>query len=239
MTQEIRVPEVSEGVTEGKVISVSVGVGDRVEADQTLLELETDKAVVAIPSPFDGQITDVSVADGDTVQVGQVIMVGEPADESAGDSAAGAAGTAAEPASTDIAAETEPAVGTEPPVPEPEAPAEPASAMEAPPPQPAEPPPAATSPPTQSPPVSAAEPDLATARSGDEVAPAAPAIRRLARELGVDIYQVPGSGPGGRISADDVRGFVQQTMQRLSGGTAAATAGPARTCRKTSPCSPA
>ena len=57
MATEIRVPEVSDGVTEGTVISVNVKAGDKVEADQTLLEMETDKAVVAIPSPFDGVIT--------------------------------------------------------------------------------------------------------------------------------------------------------------------------------------
>ena len=63
MAQEILVPEVSDGVTEGTVISVAVAVGDKVEADQTLLEMETDKAVVAIPSPFDGVITEIKVAD--------------------------------------------------------------------------------------------------------------------------------------------------------------------------------
>ena len=55
-------------------------------------------------------------------------------------------------------------------------------------------------------------------RRDDLVAPAAPSVRRLARELGVDIYQVQGSGPGGRISGDDVRLFVRETMQRITGG---------------------
>ncbi|MCB1184688.1 PASTA domain-containing protein, partial [bacterium] len=78
MATEIRVPEVSDGVTEGTVISVNVKAGDKVEADQTLLEMETDKAVVAIPSPFDGVITEVKVAEGDTVPIGAVIALGEP-----------------------------------------------------------------------------------------------------------------------------------------------------------------
>jgi pyruvate dehydrogenase E2 component (dihydrolipoamide acetyltransferase) len=60
--------------------------------------------------------------------------------------------------------------------------------------------------------------DLATVRRGDRVAPAAPSVRRLARDLGVDIYQVQGTGPGGRISEKDVRGFVRVTMQRITGG---------------------
>ena len=59
MAQEILVPEVSDGVTEGTVISVAVAVGDTVEADQTLLELETDKAVVALPAPFACVITEI------------------------------------------------------------------------------------------------------------------------------------------------------------------------------------
>ena len=78
MSQDIRMPEVSEGVTKGKVISVTVAVGDRVQADQTILELETDKAVVALPSPFTGKITEILVKEGDTVEVGQVFMKGEP-----------------------------------------------------------------------------------------------------------------------------------------------------------------
>jgi pyruvate/2-oxoglutarate dehydrogenase complex dihydrolipoamide acyltransferase (E2) component len=77
MATEILVPEVSDGVTEGTVISINVAVGDKVEADQTLLELETDKAVVAIPAPFAGRITEIKVADGDTVAIGAVIMLGE------------------------------------------------------------------------------------------------------------------------------------------------------------------
>ena len=198
MAQEIRVPEVSDGVTEGTVISLAVAVGDTVEADQTLLEMETDKAVVAIPSPFDGTITEIRVSEGDTVAIGAVIMSGEPR------------GAAAAPAPVEEAA---PAPAEEPaaePAEEPAAPIAPA---------PDAPAPAAPAPVAQTPaPASVPDLDLSTVRDGEQVAPAAPSVRRLARELGVDIYQVQGSGPGGRISEDDVRGFVRETMQRITGG---------------------
>ena len=188
MAQEIRVPEVSDGVTEGTVISLTVAVGDHVEADQTLLEMETDKAVVAIPSPFDGTITEIKVAEGDTVAVGAVIMSGEPG-----------GGAVETPAPAPV---EEPAA---PPAPEPAAEPEPVASPA--------PVPAATPAPAPS-----ANVDLTPVRSGDQVAPAAPSVRRLARELGVDIYQVQGTGPGGRISEDDVPEFVRETMQRITGG---------------------
>ena len=185
MAQEIPVPEVSDGVTEGTVISVAVAVGDTVEADQTLLELETDKAVVALPAPFACVITEIKVAEGDTVPIGAVVMMGEPG------------GTQ---------------VATDPVVPQ-----EPAPAVPAPAPAPAPLPPAPTAAPT--PPPADATVDVASVRTGVQVAPAAPSVRRLARDLGVDIYQVQGSGPGGRIGEEDVRTFVRTTMQRITGGS--------------------
>ena len=87
MTHEIKVPEVSEGVTEGTAVDIAVAVGDLVEVDQTLLELETDKAVIAIPSPMQGRISEIRLAVGDSVAIGAVIMVIEPtspAEEAAG-----------------------------------------------------------------------------------------------------------------------------------------------------------
>jgi len=205
MAQEIRVPEVSDGVTEGTVIALAVAVGDTVETDQTLLEMETDKAVVAIPSPFDGKITTIDVAEGDTVAIGAVIMTGEPT----------SGGAAAAPAPAPDAAAPAPAAAPEP-APEPEAPVAAAAPEPADSPAEAAPAAAAAAPPAAT--ASADEVDLTTVRDSDLVAPAAPSVRRLARDLGVDIYQVQGAGPGGRISADDVREFVRETMQRITGG---------------------
>lgn len=199
MKREISVPEVSDGVTEGTVVDIAVAVGDHVEEDQTLLELETDKAVIAIPSPIAGTITEVKVSQGDSVPIGAVIMVVE---------AAGAEGTEAdttepEPVPPSDLAETADTAG---PVAEEKADK-----------------PAPESIPGATPPASTetgegVSLDLGVVRRGDRVAPAAPSVRRLARDLGVDIYQVQGTGPGGRISQTDVRGFVRETMQRITGG---------------------
>jgi len=209
MAQEIRVPEVSEGVTEGTVISITVAVGDKVEADQTLLELETDKAVVAIPSPFEGTITEIKVSEGDTVAIGAVVMSGEPAGGS------GAAEAPTEAPVEEAAAE----VPVDEPAPEPVSEPEPVAAPDEP--APDEPAPVAAAPAAQAPvaaPAATPDVDLTTVRTGDRVAPAAPSVRRLARDLGVDIYQVQGTGPGGRLSEEDVRVFVRETMQRITGG---------------------
>jgi pyruvate dehydrogenase E2 component (dihydrolipoamide acetyltransferase) len=192
MKHEIKVPEVSEGVTEGTVVDISVAVGDAVEVDQTLLEFETDKAVIAIPSPQEGKVAEIKVAVGDSVAIGAVIMLLEsaasPADEA--------------PAPEQQADQEQPE--------EEEKPTPPIAAVKK------------TEPlkeVAQDEPSAAAEKiDLATVRRGDRVAPAAPSVRRLARDLGVDIYQVQGTGPGGRISEKDVRGFVRVTMQRITGG---------------------
>lgn len=186
MSQDIRMPEVSEGVTKGKVISIAVSTGDRVEADQTILELETDKAVVALPSPFTGKITEILVKEGDTVEVGQTFMKGEPE------------GAAEAPVAPEVP--SEPELETH----EPEV-AAPAAAK-------------AAAPPTS--PRSDLPPPRLEPTSPDQVPPASPVVRRAARELGVDIHAVPGSGPGGRISEADVREFVRGVM------SGAATAAP-------------
>ena len=206
MALEIVVPQVSDGVTSGTVTSLAVAVGDEVTEDQTLLELETDKAVVAIPSPQAGKISEILVAEGDQAEVGSVIMLLETAGTAEESKAADAeqddqespAGAAEQP----VAAQQKPAPESVPQAPRQESSA---SADE------------------QKTSADQSPLDLTMRRSADLVAPAAPSVRRIARELGVDIYQVQGSGPGGRISETDVREFVRSTMEQLSGGTAVST----------------
>jgi len=196
MKQEIRVPEVAEGVTAGTVVALTVAVGDQVKADQTLLELETDKAVVEIPSPVDGQVSEIRTEEGAEVAIGAVIMVLDSSDETPAlsvDEQEPATEPVADPSTQKAVAEKPVTPSETPPAPEPE--------------------PAALT----------AEIDLTSVRRDDRVAPASPTVRRQARELGVDIYQVQGSGPGGRISGEDIRSYVRDTMQKISSGMVVST----------------
>ena len=212
MKHEIKVPAVSEGVTEGTVVNISVAAGDAVEVDQTLLELETDKAVIEIPSTHAGKITEVKVAEGDTVAIDAVIMVVESSGEAVEE------GAPVEESEEDVASreEDEEDVAPEKESDDKSAPVSDADAEQKPDPEKK----AAAGAPESSSATVRDQPqvDLNTVRRNDLVAPAAPSVRRLARDLGVDIYQVQGTGPGGRISEDDVRNFVRETMQRITGG---------------------
>ncbi|MBW2504049.1 MAG: biotin/lipoyl-binding protein, partial [Deltaproteobacteria bacterium] len=176
MTQDIRVPEVSDGVESGTVVAIAVSVGDTVEEDQTLLEMETDKAVIEIPSPSSGTITAVNVSEGDTVDIGAVIMTLEPkttsGKTSGRDESSDREDIHDEEPSFEVSQERNGETEQEPAVDQTESPRE--STAEA-----------------------TATVDLQTKRRNDQVAPASPTVRRLARELGVDIYQVQGTGPGG------------------------------------------
>ncbi|HSJ57888.1 MAG TPA: dihydrolipoamide acetyltransferase family protein [Anaerolineae bacterium] len=183
MAREFKLPDLGEGIHEGEIVKVLVSVGDEVAEDQPILEVETDKATVEIPSPYTGTVSDVRVKAGDLVNVGDVLIVfdGE--------------GAAARPETTTPAPETaeeaEEEVVAERGVPEmEEAPAEGAA-------------PAAPAPRAEK--VRAVPPSAE--REGP--VPASPATRRLARELGVDLQQVPGSGPGGLVTAEDVRAFAE------------------------------
>ncbi|GAA0519018.1 pyruvate dehydrogenase E2 component (dihydrolipoamide acetyltransferase) [Halorubrum aquaticum] len=157
--EEFRLPDVGEGVAEGELVSWLVAPGDRVEEDQPVAEVETDKALVEVPSSYDGIVEELFVEEGDVVPVGDV-LISFRVDE-AGEESADTGSADGEP--TDAGS-----VGAG------SADAEPTSVE--------------------------AEPDTS---SGRTFAP--PSVRRLARELGVDLGAVEGSGSGGRVSERDVR----------------------------------
>jgi len=164
MTVEFKLPDLGEGIHEGEIVEVYVKPDDRVAEGDPLLEVETDKAVTAIPSPFTGKVTEVRVAAGDTVHVGDVMVVFE---SGAPDHEAALTAPAPETVARQVV----------------EAPVEdhPASSP-------------------------------VTTESGRRPpVPASPATRRLARELGVDLYTVDPTGPQGLVTADDVRRHAESS----------------------------
>ena len=196
MIEEVKLPEISENIESGQVISVMVKAGDFVEKDQSLLELETDKAAFEVPSPLQGLITELSVKEGDTLNVGQTIVKID---------------TDAKPGEAAPPQVQEKAPAPKTPEPKTEEPTsiEPTAVEEKP------------------EPVRPVAPVQSTAASAGPVN-AAPAVRQLARELGIDINKVPSSGTGGHISADDVKNYARSL---ISGSAAAPVSAPSRESR--------
>ncbi len=191
MATEILLPNLGENIDSGDVLSVLVQEGDLVEVDQGLVELETDKATIEVPSPQAGRVIKIHVAEGDTVPIGALIASLEGSEA--------AAAVPAEP----------PATAPEPPAAKPPAPAPVAAPIK---PVAAEPPSA----PAPSPPAAVAEPPASVDTPGDghSSSAAGPAVRRLARELGVDLRRVHGTGASGRITREDVQAYVRDANQR-------------------------
>ena len=204
MATEIKLPSLGEGVESGDVLEIYVKVGDVVKIEQSLLELETDKATVAVPSPLAGKILSISIKEGETVKVGQVIGTIE------------ATGAPASPAAPSKPEPSKP----EPSKPAPVAPAPVASAPVAPvaPPvtKPIAPAPTPVAPPKPIAPVASvvsAVSSASVAEVSEDVIPAGPAVRRFAREVGVDLSGVSGSGDHGRITREDVLSIVRHQGQ--------------------------
>ena len=236
MATEIKLPSLGEGVESGDVLEIYVKVGDVVKPEQSLLELETDKATVAVPSPLSGKILSIAIQEGDTVKVGQVIGTIE-ATAAASSQASSQAPTPAPPAASapkPTAPSPAPAAAVNvaqvaaPVAPAPLAPAPLATAPVAPkpiaPPKPTAAPIAAA--------VSASGASSSPAQDSDEVIAAGPAIRRFAREVGVDLSGVSGTGESGRITREDVLAIVRHQGQ-------AAAAKPAASAPASSASSPA
>jgi len=186
MAVEIKLPPLGEGVDSGDVLELLVAEGDQIEKDQGVVEMETDKATVIVPSDFAGKVTKIMIGEGDTLEVGQVILMLEASEADAPAPAAAPAAPA--------------------PAPTPE-PAAPAPVAATPPPAPA-PPAAPTPPPTPAPVAAAPAAPAAPVNDLSKVA-AGPAIRKLARETGVDLTRVSGTGQKGRITRDDVLAVVR------------------------------
>ena len=194
---EVKVPDIGD-FKDVPVIEVLVKPGDAVKKDDSLIVLESDKATMEVPSPSAGAVKDIRVKVGDRVSQGTLIAMLE--------------GEAASPKAPAPKAETTPAAAAKP------SPAPPAPAPAAAKPAPA---PAAAAPAAPAPP--AAAPATAPAAASAETPPhASPGVRRFARELGVDLAKVSGSGPKGRILKEDIHGFVKGALAGGAPGTARA-----------------
>ena len=169
------------------VIEVLVKPGDSVKAEDSLITLESDKATMEVPAPFGGVVKAMKVKVGDKVSQGSVILSIEVGD---------GAPAAARPAEPAAPAKAPPVPALQAPVTAPAAPA------------PVAPPAAAPAAPAPAAPVSEA---------GFAAAHASPGVRRFARELGVDLGRVGGSGPKGRILKEDVQNFVKSAMRGAAG----------------------
>jgi pyruvate dehydrogenase E2 component (dihydrolipoamide acetyltransferase) len=161
MARSFKLPDLGEGVHEGEVLAVHVSVGQEVKEGDIILEVETDKAAVEIPSPFSGRVSEVLVKPGDTVKVGDVMMIFGNGEET---EAVEIEKLKKSPAETVENEKTEVSKG-------------------------------------------------AAEKKGP--VPASPATRRLARELGVDLHQVEPTGPGGRVTAEDVRSFAHAGKEKV------------------------
>ena len=188
MAVDVIMPQMGESIFEGTITKWLKKPGDKIERDEPLFEISTDKVDAEIPSPSAGVLKEIKVNEGQTVPIQTVVAVIE---------AAGAAASAAAPAPAK--AETaKPA-----PAPTAVAPAKPAA-----------PAPASGAP---------AAPQRPAAAGGGEKVRSSPLVRRIARENGVDLTQVPGTGAGGRVSKTDILGAVESGSGR-GGGSASAPA---------------
>jgi pyruvate dehydrogenase E2 component (dihydrolipoamide acetyltransferase) len=201
---EARVPDIGDD-KDVPVIELLVKPGDTVKKDQGLVTLESDKATMEVPAPFDGIVRELRVKIGDALSQGSVVAMIEPAAAEVAKQTPAAPVPVAPPAPKAPAAPAAPVAAAAAPVVAASAPASvpgPAAAM-----------------PTRTPPV-AFDADSVLP---DKVPYASPAVRLFARELGVDLAQVTGSARAGRISKEDVQGFVKAALAeggapRASGG---------------------
>jgi pyruvate dehydrogenase E2 component (dihydrolipoamide acetyltransferase) len=159
--QEFKLPDLGEGMQEAEVVEWLVRPGDTLRLDQTMVKVETDKAVVEIPSPIAGRVSEIRVQDGQVAKVGDVLVVFENAASASGGSSTPSQSFTSAPATSQSVSAPTP-------------------------------------------------PSLAQIPTTKQRVLAAPAVRKLAFELGIDLEQVTPSNPNGRVSIEDVRSYAEQ-----------------------------
>ena len=212
---EVPLPALGESVTEGTVTRWLKQVGDQVAADEALLEVSTDKVDTEIPSPVSGVLLEVRVQEDETVEVGSVLaVVGEP----------GAATAEPEPEpqpESEPAPQAEPEPQAEAEAPQPEAQPEPAAA-------PISPPEAESRQPAATAPTPVASATTATSAATEaDAGYVTPLVRKLAKEHGIDLGQVNGTGVGGRVRKQDVLAAAEAARSAAAEAAKAAATPPA------------
>jgi pyruvate dehydrogenase E2 component (dihydrolipoamide acetyltransferase) len=220
MATEIKLPELAENVDTVTVSKILVSVGDSVEKDQSILEVETDKAAAEVPSTAAGVVAEIRTNEGDSINVGDVILVldGEA-------KKSGAAEAKAESKKKEAAEDNKEQVEEEPEAkeeaPEDEEAEEAPEAKEEKEPEQDEPEPAKEKRDEDgrgaAPAAAKTEEQPQRRRSRGGPIPASPSVRRLAREIGIDVHEVSGSGPGGRITEEDVKTHSRQVNSAVRG----------------------
>ncbi|HZR66464.1 MAG TPA: 2-oxo acid dehydrogenase subunit E2 [Terriglobales bacterium] len=200
---EFKLPELGENIHQGDLVRLMISPGAQIAEGQPVMELETDKAVVEVPSSITGIVKNVLVSQGDKIKVGQTIFTLEPGSTS---QAHPQQPSRPEDTHDHARAAFQAAIQSEGKTEE----------QALPPDQPRSGPVATFSMPLNL--------DRAAGEEHRGPVPAAPHVRRLARELGIDIHNVPGSGPGGRISEADVKASAKSTIAAAATGAGTVTA---------------
>ena len=232
MSESVKMPALGESVTEGTVSSWLKAVGDSVEVDEPLLEVATDKVDTEVPSPVAGTVLKILVPEDETVDVGTVVaIIGDPSEASpAAPVPAAPAASAPAPATAEPARPAAPPVAPAQSAPGPAAtaatPAVVAPASAAIPAQPARPEPAPVQPAAPAGPAAPAAPAAPAVASAAYVTPI---VRKLARDKGVDLTAVTGTGVGGRIRKEDVQkaAAAAEETRRAAEARAAEASAPA------------
>ena len=220
MATTVSMPQLGESVAEGTIGRLLKAPGDRVERDEAIVEVMTDKVNAEIPSPVAGIVEQIVVQEGDVVPVGAALLVIGDGSGLAGQSIGDAAGAASEAVP---AASASPALASEVAASAPPTARESARALVADAPSPS------ATPTTPAPP--AGEPDTAGSgypnAGGGAPKRASPFVRSLARKYGINLAQVNGSGLGGRVTKDDILAFIEQRGAQPVAGAPVAVAPPA------------
>jgi pyruvate dehydrogenase E2 component (dihydrolipoamide acetyltransferase) len=215
MSTEFKLPGLGENIESGDVVNVLVDEGDVIQPNQNVLELETDKAVIEVPCPHGGRVEKIHVKPGDSVPVGETVLTID--EEKSEESAPPEEKDEEEPEEKEEPAEEKKEEKEEKEKPEEKKPEKKEPAQEKKPEKEEKPKEKKEEPSTEP------APSRVQSEEKRPPAPAGPATRRFARQLGVNLHKVSGSGPGGRITQDDVQDYVKKAMRGGlgAGGTGA------------------